>query len=368
MPPVVAERLEITWYDMWTQGFPEDERSAEGVVLAHTYHELMTSCRNGNMIGIVAMALLLPHPNEHMQVFASIVLAGNAFALWFNTFHIPHAEQRHGILYAHRFFVRINLINTLFIFCVAIPLSVRRWPSAPETDLHSPLGLSSPLLAFMLVGLLNIMICSLHLAMFPLKYRAAVHAAIALSMVTTPQYTQLGHVQEVVIGLLSLAFGELIGMTGQRLLRRSFAATQAAQADRTRLKSRLEQITSRLEQIDAEKERLTYELLLEQQRGAAAGRAAHAPRAGSSSSYGTDSELIPAADSITQREVAPVPADQSQWVRVPGSWGSGGRESSTGESEEEVSLSPGMRQRLNASLGWLEDSSAAGRDSKPECT
>ena len=210
------------------------------------------------------------------------------------------------------------------------------------------------------------MICSLHLAMFPLKYRAAVHAAIALSMVTTPQYTQLGHVQEVVIGLLSLAFGELIGMTGQRLLRRSFAATQAAQADRTRLTSRLEQITSRLEQIDAEKERLTYELLLEQQRGAAASRAAHAPRAGSSSSYGTDSELVPAADSITQRERAP--ADQSQWVRVPGSWGSGGRESSTGESEEEVSLSPGMRQRLNASLGWLEDSSAAGRDSKPECT
>jgi hypothetical protein len=367
MPPVVAERLEITWYDMWTQGFPEDERSAEGVVLAHTYHELMTSCRNGNMIGIVAMALLLPHPNEHMQVLASIVLAGNAFALWFNAFHIPHAEQCHGILYAHRFFVRINLINTLFIFCVAIPLSVRRWPSAPETDLHSSLGLSSPLLAFMLVGLLNIMICSLHLAMFPLKYRAAVHAAIALSMVTTPQYTQLGHVQEVVIGLLSLAFGELIGMTGQRLLRRSFAATQAAQDVHDAC---MQKLTSRLEQIDAEKERLTYELLLEKQRGAAASRATHAPRAGSSSSYGTDTELIPAADSITQREVAPAPADQSRWVRVPGSWGSGGRESSTGESEEEVSLSPGMRQRLNASLGWLEDSSAAGRDStcEPECT
>ena len=248
MPPVVAERLEITWYDMWTQGFPEDERSAEGVVLAHTYHELMTSCRNGNMIGIVAMALLLPHPNEHMQVFASIVLAGNAFALWFNAFHIPHAEQRHGILYAHRFFVRINLINTLFIFCVAIPLSVRRWPSAPETE-----GLSSPLFVFMLAGLVVMMIGSLHLAMFPLKYRAAVHATIALTMVITPQYTQLGHVQEVAVKLLSLAFGELMGMTGQLFLRRSFAAIHAAEADRTRLTSRLEQITSLLEQIDAEK-------------------------------------------------------------------------------------------------------------------
>ena len=96
----------------------------------------------------------------------------------------------------------------------------------------------------------------------------------AIDAFSTALVTQLGHVQEVAISLLSLALAELIGMTGQLFLRQSFAATQAAEADRTRLTSRLEQITNRLEQIDAEKERLTYELLLEQQRGAAASRAA----------------------------------------------------------------------------------------------
>lgn len=126
--------------------------------------------------------------------------------------------------------------------------------------------------------------------MIPPKYRALMHAVMAATAITAPRYSQLGHAQEALILLLSLALGELIGMAVQGTFLRSFAVSIAsAQADKAVGKADKQRLVNRLMQIDAEKERLTFELLIEQKRGAAASRS-RASRSGSSyGSYGGSS-------------------------------------------------------------------------------
>ena len=104
----------------------------------------------------------------------------------------------------------------------------------------------------------------------------------------------------------------------------------------------------------------------------------HQPTA---SSNGSEPELIPAAEAFEKRERAAERPLESAWpedaiftrqscglLPVPlchsddlsmGSWGSDGRQSSSGKYQ--VNLSAGMLQRLNASLNWEEDSPSTGR-------
>jgi hypothetical protein len=341
------------WYEMWAQDFPESETSPEGLILVHNFQEVRASCRGGNSLAIAAMTFVLVRAmdddNSHMRNFSLLSMSTNIFALLSNMHWIPRAEQAHGILYAHRLFVRINVVNVLFFFCVAI-LGILTNDGDGDSFKESA-SQASPLLCVMLSGFAVILVGAIHLAMVPLTYRAVVHVSAVATITMAPSYSQLRHVQESLIALLSLALGEVIGMTVQRMIRRSFAATRAVQADHRQLASRLEEIdaerraviaekeilTSRLEQIDAEKERLTYEVLLEQQRGATA---SHTQALGPpSSSYGSESELLHAAETLSEgsRQLG---ADRRSADRSP--------------SPAEVVLSASMRMRLNASLGWLE--------------
>lgn len=356
----------MRWYGMWAQGFPENDKSPEGLTLVHTFREMMAACRRGNMIGIAAMVYLIawpPWPNraEKRNMLAPFFLIGNAFALWFSLYYIPRAEQRHGILYAHRIFVRINVITALFTICVGAPIAIHKEGSYYIEGVNGEyeLGSGSPLFCVILSALVTMLVGTLHLAMFPLKYRAIVQVGLTATVITAPRYSQLGHAQEVLILLLSLALGEVVGITVQRMMMRSFAATRAAQADHQRLTSRLEAIdaekerlTSRLEQIDAEKERLTYELLLEQQKGAAASKAASRPRASrAGSNYGSDSELgslLSANRHVLGRDERRSRREAAAARRSPA------RSSTVSEACScEVGLSASMRQRLNASLSWM---------------
>jgi len=325
---------EPSWYGMWEQGFPDNEKSPEGLMLVQAFQYVLVSCRRGNIFTIALLIFLIISDVAgvavHNVAFVCL-LSANTFALWSNMYWIPRSEQSDGILYAHRVFVRISVANVLFTFLVAIPIAVHlgTGPQLYDTALRG-----SPLHCAMFAGLAVLMVGAVHLAMIPLKYRAAIHASVAVAAITTPCYSQLGHAHETLIQILGLALGEVVGMTMQQTIRRSFAATRAAQADRQRVMSRLteidadkERLTSRLEQIHAEKERLTYDLLLEQQRGSL-------PLKLGSESYGSESELAEALGTGPQ-------------ARSLSGWGS---EEGRRPSPAEVALSPRMRQRLNATL------------------
>jgi hypothetical protein len=323
---------EPSWYRMWEQGFPDNQKSPEGLMLVHAFPYVLVCCRRGNMFTIALLIYLIIADVTGVavrNVTFVCLLSSNTFALWSNVYWIPRSEQSDGIRYAHRVFVRISVANVLFTFLVAIPIAVHlgTGPHLIDTALRG-----SPLHCAMFAGLAVLMVGAVHLAMIPLWYRAAIHASVAVAAITAPCYSQLGHAQETLIQILGLALGEVVGMTMQQTIRRSFAATRAAQADHQRL-------TSRLEQINAEKERLTYDLLLEQQRGAAAMAAADrtlALKLGGES-YGSESELDHAAEALG---TGPRSRSLSGW----------GSEEGRRSSPAEVALSPHMRQRLNATL------------------
>ena len=338
---------------MWKQGFPEDEKSPEALVLAHTFCDSVAAAKRGNTIGIVCMAALIWRQDlTHFTHSLSIILAAaNFFALAASYFLIPQAEQRHGILYAHRTFVRISATVVFVTFCVAIPVAM--WSHGAYFNSEREVHVGSPLICVILSALALIMISLLHLNLFPLKYRAVVHIAIAIPVLAAPSYSQLGHMQEVLILLLALALSEVIGVTVQRTLQRSVSAAQADQKNLTRrleeIDAEREQMIKRLEQIDGEKVRLTYELLIEQQRGAKL-----SPVAVPCSSYGSESEL-------NHMLAAPTDAPEAIATRR----GSDGRDralsamSAESDSNMSVNLSAGMRQRLNASLMWMSEEAGA---------
>ena len=274
-----------SWYDMWRQGFPENEKSPEGLVLVHTFRDALASCLRGNVVAIISLLLLLTvfGVGREMRDFMCICLMANSFAVWSNVYWIPRAERTHGILYAHRVFARISVINVILTFGVAIPTYTVHLRSHGPAHAYDAASQGSPLHCVMLSGLALVLVGAVHLATIPLKYRAAMHASMVVTTVTAPCYSMLGHAQETLIVLVALALGEVLGMTVktqgpqcpqspphvrthltaarlhwcvvqvQRMIRRSFTATRAAQDAQQRL-------TSRMEEIDAEKERLTSRL------------------------------------------------------------------------------------------------------------
>ena len=97
-----------------------------------------------------------------------------------------------------------------------------------------------------------------------------------------PRFWGLGTGPETAHLSIVLLLGELIGISVEHILRQSFESSYVAQ----------QQLFRRLEQLDGEKERLDYELRMEQRRATATTAGVHANAApGSTSSYGTDAEL-----------------------------------------------------------------------------
>ena len=185
-----------TWYEMWAQGFPESDTSPEGLVVVSTFPEMLASCRRGNYASIVVMGcLLLREAIEdtiHLRNFALVIMTANIFAAWSNLYWIPRAESTHGILYAHRVFVRISVVNTLFItYCLTTSGQHAMLRHKVDPHFEDVASKASPLYAVLFSSLVLLLVGGVHLAMIPLKYRAVVHAGMATIMITAPRYSQL---------------------------------------------------------------------------------------------------------------------------------------------------------------------------------
>ena len=410
----------------------DDTNAEEARFIEQAFRVGIPAARNGNVFTIVTMLPILVLEYDSFAPIALAFVLANAFALAVSCAYLPGAEQRHGVLYAHRVFMRVSMANTFLLFCVAFP--TMQW--AGFFGLSVAAGKGSPLLCLFLSGCYATLTCVLHLLAFPAHYRCVVHGSMIFSFAFIgSSYSTLGHSQEMLFHLCGLAGGELLGRALQRIVRHWFAT---AQADQRVLKDRLAQIDaekraeprrldpterscraaragpsgpsaqslprtlcplpasrtarsppcrpsrpatpahdsarrlarssraraecvlSRLEQIDAEKERLTYELLIEQKRAASAGPGSYREdlrkdcRQRPASSVGTNSEL---AELLCAAEAEP----PHRLSRIPGSsaWHRG-RDSASlrGDASSVVSegyslLSSSLNMRLDESLRSL---------------
>jgi len=339
----------------------DDTNAEEARFIEQAFRVGIPAARNGNVFTIVTMLPILVLEYDSFAPIALAFVLANAFALAVSCAYLPGAEQRHGVLYAHRVFMRVSMANTFLLFCVAFP--TMQW--AGFFGLSVAAGKGSPLLCLFLSGCYATLTCVLHLLAFPAHYRCVVHGSMIFSFAFIgSSYSTLGHSQEMLFHLCGLAGGELLGRALQRIVRYWFAT---AQADQRVLKDRLAQIDaekqcvlSRLEQIDAEKERLTYELLIEQKRAASAGPGSYREdlrkdcRQRPASSVGTNSEL---AELLCAAEAEP----PHRLSRIPGSsaWHRG-RDSASlrGDASSVVSegyslLSSSLNMRLDESLRSL---------------
>ena len=308
-----------------------------------------------NALTILAMLIMALIVDDFAHQ-ATIFLVANAIGLYLDSYYIPLMDRQHGGLYAHRLLVRSSAATMLSVFLVGMPIVMWQKGLLPFFLGHSPwpaeyLGACSPLLCVALSGLSAMMASTFHLIVAPMPYVLAVGLSVIAFALTLPPYTPLGHSQEVMITVTSVVIGDLVGRSLRRAMWQSFTTSLA---DKSNLRSMLEQIDTekkrmlaRLEQIDAEKDRLTYDLLL-----ATRQRPSSAALPTASSSCGSDAEL--ARLNITAVD----PAKRSP--------GCSSCEGASTASDDGVILSAGLRKRLNASFGdgaipWKERHERANR-------
>jgi hypothetical protein len=276
--------------------------SADDAFIKSAFRVAIPVARNGNVVGIVVslIAILL----EDNSFWLIPMTLANVAALLFTSLFLPGVERKHGTLRAHLIFLRVNIANMLVLCCVVFPSLL--WQNGLIGS-QDHVGSGSPLLCASLAALYLMLVCVLHLLVCPLAYRCVVHGSLIALLLLAPSFSVLGRSQEVLFQMLGLTFGELAGRALQSILRKSI---EAAQADGKALQSRLSAIDDerrslieRLEHVDREKERLSYELALEQKRTAV--RAA-ASSAGSNSEI---AELLGAEVEASPRSIQVVEAD-----------------------------------------------------------
>ena len=317
-----------------------EKATAEERFLERSFRVALPTARNGNLFGIAVMLGVIILEDERANAAAGLFLAANVFGLVMISYCVPRAERRHGMLFARRMFLRASLGNVVFTFCVAIP--------GATSQLE--LGACSPLLAVLLSSCASLVAGMIHLVACPLSYRCVVSASMIASSLFAPSYTTLGHTNEVVLIIMGCLFGELVGHALQRAFLQSFATLEE---DKRALDTRLAELDAektslkvRLEQIHAEKERLTYELLMEQQPPSASRRGvAGVPQESSAASESELGEWGELGNSFTNLVTDPDRGHTPPFCRS---------RSRSSMASDDVPLSSTMRQRLDATLDALE--------------
>lgn len=250
--------------------FPTDERSTEGLFVAHALRVALPIADKLNLLSMITncIATMLM---EHYRVPGSIFIVFNFFGLYMDNYVLPRSIRLHGALHAHRIFVMATTGMMYVVFFVALPLGIwhqgqmsfflglQPWP--PEQVSVCP-----PMLCVALSCICAMMASSLQLCLTPLVHRIAIHLCILGFASMIPAYTPLGHLQEVLFTLLGLTFGDLVGRAFQRVMWQSFTTGLAGQKQ---LQARLNAVDAeqkvmltRIEQMKAEKQRLAYDLNL----------------------------------------------------------------------------------------------------------
>ena len=257
---------------LWTQVFREDSADSDDAAFAaRQFRAIVPAARRGNILAITGLAYACVQ--EHLfRPYGFIFMAANSVALAANCC-LSFLQQSRGPDYARRLFVLCNVFIQMVSFNIAMPAAI--WWNGIYARRY-PTGHCSPLLCASMAAYLVVLISTLHLAGFPLRARWLLMLSTSVATLIYPSYTSLGHTKEASMEILAIGLGELAGRTLQRMMRHAFADQRSSQNE----------LTERLDQIKAEKERLTFELLLERHRAEDV-TAAHRP----ASSYGTESEL-----------------------------------------------------------------------------
>jgi hypothetical protein len=279
-----------------TQGFPEDESSIAGQFAAHAFRAWLPYAQGGNAFCLVASLVVFTLEPPAVKLTALPIMFGNALAFVATSTYLPEVEQRLGVLHAHRTFVRLSVANVLFIFLFAIPAAINGQSALSNVASPITIAFTACMLAFL------IYLCQV--LAFPPACRALVHGAILHFFFTSPGYTPLGTYQEAIVCMFAVVSGECIGALTRSVMWQHFAEAQGEHevivGRMIELDADRRTISRRNAQIDGEKERLLYELRIQERRREALSakisrsRSRRSARLGGNSvgsSFGSDSEI-----------------------------------------------------------------------------
>lgn len=316
----------------------------ENLFVAKQFRAWVPVARQTNifMFSINIMAMVV----EDYRSLAMLLIATNFFALCLHPF-LWLIEKRGGVLHAHSVFCLWNVANVLIVALFLRPWAITAMPAG----FHGAEGpyLPAPIcVLFMFFNGSVVIVC--HLLCFSALHLAVIDCIAVWNAATLPPYTTLGHSTEFFLCLSAVLLGEYGGRTLHRIMHQAF---MAAHDDQQKLKERMEQLAE-------EKERLRYDLAIEQSKHRSRRRVSSAPR--STSSYGSEGELahiLAAADALPwpEDDTAPLQSTRVEERRAGGGPGrnhSPADEESHGPSEEAAPLlSTMLWERLNASLHHL---------------
>ena len=237
------------------------------------------------MFCVIFLLVYFLNTDDVCSRFALMTIAAHALAYCQNTFVVFRVERNRGVKDAHRVFMLFSVGN-MVSFCIAmlvVSFWLNRYQQCPRDNAMIP-----PVVYYVCGCIMLMIMVLLHFVVAPVAVRGTVAFSVVCCLVCT-RFWGLDIGPETAHLSFFLLFGELIGISVEHILRQSFESSYAAQ----------QQLLRRLEQLDGEKERLDYELRLEQHRATASTAGVHANAAPvstssygiSTSSYGTDAEL-----------------------------------------------------------------------------